>query len=110
MERALRPVSMCAYLLRVYVGKNLVLFVFFDCFHVCMIHIGLRDVSVVRETKSLLEQFFHALQTLRTANCMLFNIAMVEIFAIKANIVNNNHTELFTCDSHSYNNAWETLV
>ena len=51
-----------------------------------MIRRGLRDVPVVRD----------ALRTLRTANCMHFNIAMVEFFDIKANIVNNNHIELFT--------------
>ena len=74
----MRCVSVCV--------KNGFLLVFFSCFHVCVIRIGLREVSVVRETESLLERFFHALRTLRTANCTLFSIAMVEIFDIKANI------------------------
>ena len=51
---------------------------------------------VVRDTEWLLEQFFHALRTLRTANCTLFNIVMIEFFDKKSNNVNNNHTELFT--------------
>ena len=81
---------MCAYLLRVRVRKqNGFLLVFFSCFHVCVICVGLRDLSVVRETEWLLERFFHALQTLRTANCTLFNIVMVEFFDIKSNNVNN---------------------
>ena len=58
--------------------------------------IGLRDVSVVRETESLQERFFHALRTLRTANCTLFNVSLVEFFDKKTNIANNNDTELFT--------------
>ena len=88
---------MCAYPLRVRVHEKMGSYlIFFDCFHVCVIRIGLCDVVVVRETESLLEPFFHALWTLRTPNCMLFNITMVESFDIKANIVNNNHTELFT--------------
>ena len=68
----------------------------------CVIRVGLRDVSVVRETEWLLERFFHALRTLRTANCTLFNIVMVEFFYIKSNNVNNNHKELFTGDHNSY--------
>ena len=82
--------------------KNGFLLIFFDCFHVCVIRGGLRDVSVVRETEWLLERFFHALRTLRTANCTLFNIVMVEFFDIKSNNVNNNHPELFTWDHISY--------
>ena len=58
-------------------SENLFL-VFFSCFHVCVIRIGLRDVSVVRETEWLLERFFHALRTLRTANCTLFIVAFLE--------------------------------
>ena len=88
---------MCAYALRVRVREQMgSYFVFFTCFHVCVIRICLRDVSVVRETESLLKPFFHALLTLCTAKCMLFNIVMVEFFDTKANIVNNNHTQLFT--------------
>ena len=33
-------------------------FVFFSCFHVCVIRIGLRDASVVHETQSLPERLF----------------------------------------------------
>ena len=51
--------------------KNGSLPIFFDCFHMCMIHIGLCEVSVVCETESLQERFFHALRTLRTANCQI---------------------------------------
>ena len=81
---------------------NQFLLVFFSCFHVCVVRIDLRDVSVVRETEWLLGRFFHALQTLRTANCTLFNIVLVEFFDIKSNNVNNNHTEPFTWDNNSY--------
>ena len=42
--------------------------------------IDLRDASIVHETESLLERFFHALQVLLTANCTLFKIAVVEFF------------------------------
>ena len=91
---------MCAYAVHVCVREKMGSYLssLELCFHVCVIHIGLRDFSVVRETESLLERFFHALRTLCTANCILFNIAMVEFFDIKANIVNNrpNRIELFT--------------
>ena len=87
---------MYAYPLRVRVREKNGSFIFFGCFHVCVIRVGLRDVSVVRKTESLQERFFHALRTLRTSNCTLFNVSMVEFFDIKANIVNNNDTELFT--------------
>ena len=83
----LSPVSMCVYALRIRVReKNEFLLIFFDCFDVFVIRTGLRDVSVVRETEWLLERFFHALRTLRTAHCTLFSIVMVEFFDVKANI------------------------
>ena len=37
---------------------------------------------------------FHALRTLRTANCILFNIVMIEFFDIEANIWMGNNSEL----------------
>ena len=70
----------------------------------CVIRRGLRDVSVVRETEWLLERFFHALRTLRRANCTLFNIVMGKFFDKKADIVNNNHTDLFALYNNSYIN------
>ena len=76
----------------------------------CVIRIDLRDVSVVRETKWLQERFFHALWTLPTANCTLFNTTMAEFFDIKSNIVKNNHTEVFSLDNNRYSQPWETLV
>ena len=84
----MRCVSVCV--------KKGSLLIFFDCFQVCVIRKGFRDVSVVRETESLQERFFHALRTLRTANFTLFIVSLVEFFDTKANIVNNNDTELFT--------------
>ena len=88
-------VSMCV--------KNGSFLIFFDCFYLCMNRIGLHDVSVVRETESLLERFFHALRTLRTANCTLFSIVMVEFFDTEANIARYTHTEVFTFDQNSNN-------
>ena len=78
---------MCAYVLRVPLREKMGSYLlFFSCIHVCIVRIGLFNVSVICETESLLEQFFHALWTLCTANCTLFSTVMVEFFDIKANI------------------------
>ena len=63
----------------------------FDCFHVCVIRIGLRDVSVVRETEWLLERFF-----------TFFDTLMVDLFNIEVNITNHNHKEVLIFDRNCY--------
>ena len=91
----IRCVSVCV--------KNGSFLTFFDCLLLCVIRVGLHDVSVVPETESLLERFFHALWTLRTANCNLFSIVMVEFFDTEANIARYTHTKMFTFDQNSNN-------
>ena len=68
---------MCIHCMSVCV-KNGSFLTFFDCFILCVIRIGLRDVSVVPETELLLEQFF-----------------------TEANIAKYTHTEVFTVDKNS---------
>ena len=45
---------------------------------------------------------FHALRTLRTANCTFFDTLMVELFDIEVNIANYNHKEVLIFDHNCY--------
>ena len=45
---------------------------------------------------------FHALRTLRTANCTFFDTVMVELFDIEVNIANHNHKGVLIFDHNCY--------
>ena len=66
--------------------KNGSLPIFFDCFHVCVVRIGLRDVSVVHETEWLLERFFTHYGHYAQQTAPFITLSWFDFFDMKANI------------------------